>query len=408
MRHDAGAYTLTGIPARHGAAMQQVADRMKHGILLRSVGSHCTRLLEEGYAAKGFRIDTKSCDWGPMRGFVCVDPRLSKGGRSKETANRNFTAEALTGSVRHDAIGGLDVQRDALWTAGCKPIVISAARLQELRNGGHLNVQNSSLGILTGVNGDAKAEIMLPWRLLPVRVCRQSAAFRAVCPDAPVDGYGLFVDDDSPLNFVQEYPGGATPIRVMGFEAILGLINPGTEDYGYRACVTGDYDLFAVWAPAEQAQGHTHNRPSAVDLTLARLALGPGNHGIVQASRNSDWDHRFVDRFRGSENAHHHQHYQLGNITRRINLIKTQLNTTLQSVGGYTGGALVHHSDEVGNPSPGLKKTLLESMPLLAFIPGSPQVFGVENTLDFKNLVRIGQAADLVPDLRPEWANFLM
>ena len=118
-----------------------MADRLNYAILFRPVGAHCTRLLEESYAAKGFRIDTKSCDWGPMRGFVCVDPRLSKGGRGKEAANRAYTAEALRGEVRHDAIGGLDMTHvgDAPpeltgagradmdeWAAGCKPIVISA------------------------------------------------------------------------------------------------------------------------------------------------------------------------------------------------------------------------------------------------------------------------------------------
>jgi hypothetical protein len=34
-------------------------------ISCREVGAVCTGLIEEGYALKGFRVDTKSCNWGP-------------------------------------------------------------------------------------------------------------------------------------------------------------------------------------------------------------------------------------------------------------------------------------------------------------------------------------------------------
>src|ERR1043165_2425372 len=92
----AGAFEETGMPTMHSGAIQDVADRTGHAIMFRAVGKQSTRLLEEGYAAKGFRIDTKSCDWGPMRGFVCVDPRLSKvgGDAAKRDFNRHYTTEA--------------------------------------------------------------------------------------------------------------------------------------------------------------------------------------------------------------------------------------------------------------------------------------------------------------------------
>src|SRR3954467_5618315 len=97
-----GGFTLTGMPIMHRDSIQEVADRTGHAIMFRAVGKQSTRLLEEGYAAKGFRIDTKSCDWGPMRGFVCVDPRLSKvvGSAAKVADNLRYTTEALEGRIR--------------------------------------------------------------------------------------------------------------------------------------------------------------------------------------------------------------------------------------------------------------------------------------------------------------------
>lgn len=411
MQYGHSAFHLTGTPVSHGPAIQTVADRLQHAILFRAVGAHCTRLLEEGYAAKGFRIDTKSCDWGPMRGFVCVDPRLSKGGLAQAPENTTYTEDALTGAVRHDAVGGLDLPDGKLsaqaradmadWVSGCKPIVISAARVQELRDGGHITVDETlPLGVLRGTSNDGAGEVRLPWRLIPTRVCNLFGSYRnAVGGDVP-GAYGVFAEK----SFELRYPRGARPVKFNGFEAILGLTNPGSEHLRHRACVTGDYDLFGVWAPANEALGAAGPALTPTDIIRSAAALGTGRR--VRAVGEHNWDARYVDDFRGPD-KHHHQHYQLGNITRRLNLVKTQLNTMLQTMGGYTGGALVHHSDEVGNPSPGLKKTLDKSMPLLAFLPGTYGVFGIENQVDFGKFVLAAQALGLVPDLRPEWRHFL-
>lgn len=384
MMRGVGACQLVGLPVRHAACFQDVANRMRHVIISRAVGSHCTRLLEEGYATKGFRIDTKSCDWGPMRGFVCVDPRLSKlGGNARGVAkNAGHTHEALAGVIRKDALGGLEMPPAQLaaamaeWTAGCKPIVISSARFHELRNGGFLeNVQYLGDGGVTGLNLHRKSGLRFPWRLIPVTQCHwASPAFRQACPDAPFDGYGIFVDRRTDFPFFQQRHWATDFITVRRYEAVLGLINPGTESYGYRACVTGDYDLFAVWPFGGQ------------DLEQDRRFVAPLPADI----------------------AANYQNYQLGNITQRINTVKILLNSSLQSAGGYTGGMMVHHSDEVGNPTQGLRKSLVESMPLIAFMPGQVDPWGIQNTMDFKTLVLQSMNRGYYPDLRPEWRNFMI
>jgi hypothetical protein len=398
MLYGAAAFNETGMPMIHGDAIQDVSDRTGHAIIFRAVGTQSTRLLEEGYAAKGFRIDTKSCDWGPMRGFVCVDPRLSKvgGDEAKVGDNQRYTVEALEGRIRHDAVGGLEVEalgHDAVlpdWMAGCKPVVISAARYAELIAGGLTGTTNSA-GIIKGTSTDKTRRVRFPWALIPVARCMQTPGFATAVGDPPTGGYGVFVDyTNETVRFEQRVPTTIRAVKVLGYESVLGLTNPGTDEYGYRACVTGDYDLFAVWPPMQK--------------------LDPFGAG--------DWDTRVVDRYRqqhvASTTAHHHQHYRLGNITNRLNMVKVFLNTALIGRGGFPGGNLVHHSDEVGNPSPGLKKTLLESFPLLAFVPRdgwrrsglTSSGMCVRNTLDFSTLVNHCQAQRIAPDLRPEWKNF--
>lgn len=400
---------LTGFPVTHAQAIQRVADQMNHVIIFRAVGAHCTLLLEEGYATKGFRIDTKSCDWGPMRGFVCVDPRLSKGGLGKVDFNTAATREALTGAKREDAIGGLaeeDEPEEAVlgrWTAGAMPLVISAARYADL-NAGRDSLGGSAAlnGHVVGVATDAAQRARFPWRLIPTKVCANVAAYREACVKLPVGGYGIFVDKNRAVPFKQLLPGmpDGAGIRVSGYDALLGLINPGTQAYGYRACVTGDYDLFAVW-PKKEGLERGHPRPSVNEINTRRNRMGLADDKF---EASPDWDERTVSAFRGRENAHHYQHYQLGNITRRIRLVKVMLNTVLQSgdSGKYTGGMMVHHSDEIGNPSPGLRKSLDESFPLIAFIPRCVP-HGLRNKPEFKEFVTKCGGMGFYLDLRDEW-----
>lgn len=399
MLRSLAAIDATGMPRRHAWAIQDVADRLDHAIIFRAVGTQSTGLLEEGYAAKGFRIDTKSCDWGPMRGFVCVDPRFSKvaGDAVKVATNATFTAEALRGDIRHDAVGGMPVanQRVPGWRAGCKPVVISAGRYAELTRDGLAGTADRD-GIIRGTsknNGrDRSAGVELAWALIPARHCRLVRSYAAAVGAMPDGAYGVFIDAGGRLT--QQRPGDPGALSVLGNDAVLGLTNPDSDEYGYKACVTGDYDLFGAWAPADR------------------------RHDRYVAGHGANVDVRAVDEYRqqnpNDTNAHFQQHYRLGNISPRLNMIKVNLNTALISKGAYPGGNLVHHSDEIGNPSPGLRKSLDESFPLLAFVPrgrcspatGADTPVCALNTNDFRTLVTNCRAAGIAPELRPEWASF--
>src|SRR4051812_11644893 len=93
---DEAACRDTGTPLAHSGAIGWAAARNDVIIISRACGPTCTQLLELGYDTKGFRIHAKSCDWGPMAGFVLRDPRLNKAGMEKEKDNAREHVDALT------------------------------------------------------------------------------------------------------------------------------------------------------------------------------------------------------------------------------------------------------------------------------------------------------------------------
>ena len=384
---------MVGYPAAHGEIFQQVADQLDTVILGRAVGSACTGLIEEGYALKGFRIDTKSCDWGPMRGFVCADPRLNKEGLAKEAFNREYTGHAMSGHVNAEHTGYESMRGHlvAEWTAGHMPLIISALRVRELTASRHINPQTTETGHLIGESGHAG--VRLRWRLVPIGQILPGSA-RGASGNVVVAGAFSKASNNAGDHYVlcvnsfagkpwQEYVGSITPIFVVvgphKFEVVQGLTNPGTESLGFKACVTGDYDLFGVWP--KRTQVGRSARPS-----LHELQRGPIHRPNIPVHLprvpHVSPDSRPLDRPGGKE------HFQLGNISGRVNLVKVLLNTYLQSSTGgkFAGGQCVHHSDEVGNPNPALQKTLDQSMPVIAFVPSTVILrgaFAVDQVSDF-------------------------
>src|SRR5687767_8456368 len=80
IRNTSLACQMSGMPIAHARGFQQVANDSRCMIASRSVGKYATTLILEGYASKGFHVKAKSCDWGPMAGFVLSDPRFGKSG----------------------------------------------------------------------------------------------------------------------------------------------------------------------------------------------------------------------------------------------------------------------------------------------------------------------------------------
>lgn len=69
-----------GFPESVTTCFVLTADRVKGVVMSRAPGPAATGLIAYGQDLKGYYIKAKSCDWGPMAGFVCQLPPLNKSG----------------------------------------------------------------------------------------------------------------------------------------------------------------------------------------------------------------------------------------------------------------------------------------------------------------------------------------
>jgi hypothetical protein len=78
-----------GFPELHAEAFQDTADRTNCVIATRVPGADKTTPILEGYDLKSYLIKPKSCDWGPMQGFLCQLPCFNKNGSEAIESNDN-------------------------------------------------------------------------------------------------------------------------------------------------------------------------------------------------------------------------------------------------------------------------------------------------------------------------------
>lgn len=326
---------LTGIPAIHGEAFQEVANKNSCMIASRAVGKYATGLILEGYSSKGFHNKAKSCNWGPMAGFVLTDPRFTKAGDTQK--GREGQAKALVKAVESGALA--------------VPLYISENRRKWLEK-----------------EGIIRATAMTSERVL----CRSASP------------WGLA------LNFalVKEKPTGAnadmwgvcyeSTIDETGLQYVMALRDPfcTISASHYRAATTGDYDLFALYPQSKNYLPGSKDRRMVDHRKLeSRIKTGAKDTG---------------------EDAH------LGNVTPRILTIRDALNTAINRR-GYTGGNMVHHSDEGGRP-------FVDDvdLPVFAVVPGHNEPYGIESVEDLRQFISLTLGADYAPMFNPGWMKQLV
>ncbi|MBZ5584766.1 MAG: CyaA/EF/ExoY family adenylyl cyclase toxin [Acidobacteriia bacterium] len=322
------ARNLSGMPASHAACFQRVADETGCVISSRSVGPYVTGLLLENYATKGFHNKAKTCNWGPMAGFVLSDPRFTKRGGSREAreTQRTDLSKAFDSGAGETPLFITDERRTALETMRCIR-----------RSGGNINEMQ-----YTAASPSGEESLFILRR-----------AF-----DAPgAEGKQLWAVLYGPREV--RLPSSLTaPVRPQGNELfpVMAMVDPDCPALvrrTYRAATTGDYDLFAVF-PRRYA-------PAGADRRSV-----PGS-----------------DRFRVPKGAFAaHEDADLGNITPRIRRIKDLLNVRIRSEAGYRGGDCVHHSDEAGRP--GVSSI---EFPVIAFVPRHQEPYGIANLRDVRQFL---------------------
>ncbi|MFT4615286.1 MAG: hypothetical protein ACI9NT_002438 [Bacteroidia bacterium] len=335
LKQGKAAADLVGMPWEHVQVFKQAARSANSVISSRQLGRVCTTLMSEGYDTKGFRMHSKSCDFGPMAGFICVDERLHKKGAAYNPTQQK--------DVRH-ALHGDKWDRTGKWRASTIQICLSDARLQELSNWSDPDNRNAQITpisindtlrigtVTTPVNfhyvlrkeqrnGDRVWALYYTDKPLP----RASVAWRAHW-DIIVGSYDL-----KPLeSLVNPYPA-----YVLGH---------------YKNACTGDYDLFGIWPKKRYFQ------PMGEDRRIAGMPqqVNGANAQIAQ------WEDQ-----------------RTGNISDRVHTVGQTINSLMHStIKGGHGAArdVVHHSDEAGRPFiSGIDDHVI------AFIPGLDMVVGLES-----------------------------
>lgn len=199
---------------------------------------------------------------------------------------------------------------------GSREVFLSTNRLSELKNLGKIN--NAPQGADTVVDISAKGD-------------HAAAEFRVKKNATQEPMWQLF-----------EVSNGTEV-------AVLGLTNKqvpsaGVQPAGPRGVVAGDYDLFCVWSRHSNARP-LGTAPRAIAGTVAKpyIAAVKAANSVPGMTEDAD----------------------MGNVSFYQTTVIKQLNEGIIASGGYTGGAMIHHNDESGNPfTPG------EDYPLIFFIPG--------------------------------------
>ncbi|NEO98208.1 MAG: hypothetical protein F6K58_05845 [Symploca sp. SIO2E9] len=267
-------YTLKeqGFPEGHIDAFYQVAKQEECVIMTRTPGKVCEQLLAEGYDGKGFHIKAKSCNWGPMAGFVCLDPFLNKNGKEGVLSNLEANYKSLTQEFEGK-------------TAGIQHIQISDFQFNWLRRSDYVN-EGTYINGQTFIddvtqNQNNKDKITFAYALV-----KEENGLWGLYYDIEKN-YGVKFDPPDTIEerlasacaeklteIIKNTPNPPTqeelekkfrdPIfKTVEFRCIkdinnnnkcyakvYGMVNahpPYPQEYAYKNAVTGDYDLFAVW-----------------------------------------------------------------------------------------------------------------------------------------------------------------
>ncbi|MCX6590040.1 MAG: anthrax toxin-like adenylyl cyclase domain-containing protein [Acidobacteria bacterium] len=365
-----------GMPASHAAKFNQIAVQENYLILCRSPGPTCCQLLEQGFDTKGFRVHAKSCDWGPMAGYVLRDPRLNKKGASGIEFNREQHQEAIV-DTNH-----------AGWKAATTPLKLYPARVRWLQRQGLIHI--------TPVGRDSN-------RYTGVARHSTGISFQYVLIYEQVGGqnvWGVYLDNKAtPRLHPQEVGVARRYYYQQGrfgtqYEAMLAMTNPiGYTSWptgDFRNAITGDYDLFALW-PTVAAYDH-----SGKD----RRILGTAS-ALTDGRAIDHMEHNFT------EVDDHHQATKIGNITDRLYELCQLLNSAIGGAvspnsvpsGPFPERMVCWHSDEAARP--GVTDV---DLPMIAFAPSGLEI-GVETMADFKELVDVALVAGFKVNLAEGWTS---
>lgn len=340
-----------GMVPSHAEVFKKIADEEDLVVISRALNPESTALLLENYAAKGFHVKAKTCNFGPMAGFVCVDPRFTKSTDPKQIdwqkkeVDKAFSAKA-----------------------GRTQICISGKRLSELEKDKRIRT----------------IEVEADRKLVD---CTSAGKERFVFVLLKRgETWALYYDESETKKpgFALLQKDAATPDTGVALVPVSAMVNPGAGQRGYRDAIAGDYDLFALYPKEGSKHDTMHGSRNVAQKAKIAEGASPKIKELAKA----------VTELSSNELEREHEH--MGNITPLLTKIKHALNSGIRSK-GYQGGEVVMHSDETGNPF-----SSAPDYPLLAFVPTkAPRA--LHNLNEFMALVKEVRAAGYRATLNPNW-----
>lgn len=319
----------TGTTLKHAAAFQKVANDKECVIVSRAVGKWATGLIEEGYASKGYHIKSKSCDWGPMAGFICTDPRFTKLGNSSAALEGQRKANAK--AFDHHA-----TETD---------IYISMDRCKWLIDNKAMHVVSADINTKIVQAKSSDKSVLMKFVL-------KRTLF---VPGSNLHMYQVFYHPDERVMYANLQSPLKRASMLYPVTAFVDPLCPTAVKRTYKAAMTGDYDLWAVFPKASSFD------PKNKD---ARPVEWSSRHQVRMQGEHS------IKNFEKVETA---KHEHMGNITKRIIEIKDALNGAMN----HPGGMMVHHSDEAGRP---LVKDV--DLNIIAFVPNDKDAYAIKTHND--------------------------
>jgi hypothetical protein len=381
-----------GFPMVHVEAFKRVACRNRMVISSRELNPLCTDLVLEGYAAKGFHIKAKTCDWGPMAGFVPEDHRFTKGKQKIE-----------------------DQQRDIVKAFGhharCVPLFISDDRFQKLKKCGLVSA-TSSKGLVSEVTASPEGS-GTTYKFTLVKLTVQP-------PGCEKTMWAVYYHPGE-----TEVPSTARHVLTgdfpqwPGLRPVYGMTNPDSDaKLGVRAAVAGDYDLWCIFPHASIGGAGVADRlmPLRANLisssnqgtTMGKLLKKFGDAGganvrppgafVTQQAQAAKLV--FASGQERVKLADDKEDKHLGNISHTVMKIRNELNVACNS----KAGNVVQHSDYGGNPFATI------DYPLIFFVPDPDRDFShadapvASNLAELKPILRDIQSQGYILKLNPAWS----
>ena len=380
-----------GFPLVHVEAFKRVACRNKMVISSRELNPLCTDLVLEGYAAKGFHIKAKTCDWGPMAGFVPEDHRFTKGKQKIEDQQRDILK-----AFDHHAM--------------CVPLYISGARFAKLEKCGLLKVTSRKAQVAE-VTANPDGGEVCKFTLVKLMVAPPG------CDSAMWAVYYHPQQAEIPSAKRNVLPGDFP--KWPGLRPVYGMTNPHSEEHlGARSAVAGDYDLWCIFPHSTVGGSGVADRlmPLRANLisasnqgtTMGRLLKQFGDAGDILSSRpgaNVTAQAQaaqlvFASGQERAQLADAKEDKHLGNISHTVMKIRGELNVECAS----KAGNVVQHSDYGGNPFATI------DFPLIFFVPDPAQQYGraeapvAQDMAELKVILRDIHKKGYILKLNPAWS----